>query len=54
VHFGLGEFGAPDSAEIRWMSGAITRVEAPAPGRYHGVRPPASRNPEASRNASAP
>lgn len=41
VHFGLGDLKHPPSeATIHWASGAVTRIPAPEPGRYHDVQAP--------------
>ncbi|MBN8246956.1 MAG: CRTAC1 family protein, partial [Verrucomicrobia bacterium] len=54
AHFGLGDLGAPEAVEIRWASGALTRIESPAPGRYHTVPPPASRSLKPRANSQSP
>lgn len=54
AHFGLGELGPPETAEIRWASGALTRMESPAPGRYHTVPPPTAGSPDTSHESRSP
>jgi len=38
AHFGLGQVERVERIEVQWPSGEITKVEAPAPGRYIEVR----------------
>jgi hypothetical protein len=42
LHFGLGAKAALRSATIRWPSGKVQVLEAPAAGRLHKVREPAA------------
>ena len=34
LHFGLGD-ARPEEVEVRWPSGRVQRLEAPASGRRH-------------------
>jgi hypothetical protein len=38
-HFGLGTARTVESIEVRWPSGAVSRLEKPAINRYHVVLP---------------
>ena len=40
LHFGLGKSAKVDKAVIRWPSGAVQTIEAPAPGRVHSITEP--------------
>jgi hypothetical protein len=40
LHFGLGEIGKVDAAEIRWPGGAVTRLAGPQINRRHAIRAP--------------
>ncbi len=40
LHFGLGKNPKIEKAVIRWPSGKVQTVEAPAPGRLHKIREP--------------
>ena len=40
LHFGLGEATEIDRAVIRWPSGEVQTIEAPAVGRVHKVEEP--------------
>ena len=37
AHFGLGEAAAVDAIEVLWPNGTVTRLMAPALGRYHDI-----------------
>jgi hypothetical protein len=37
LHFGLGQEDAVESIEVRWMSGKVRILSAPAIDRYHLV-----------------
>lgn len=39
AHFGLGEIGAVQWAEIRWPDGHTQRLDAPTTGTYHPISP---------------
>ena len=39
VHFGLGD-ATPQSLEVRWPGGQVTRLTAPAEGKYHHIVAP--------------
>jgi enediyne biosynthesis protein E4 len=41
LHFGLGTDAAIDQVLIRWPSGKVQELAAPAPGRVHRVKEPA-------------
>ncbi|MBA3240407.1 MAG: ASPIC/UnbV domain-containing protein, partial [Acidobacteria bacterium] len=38
LHFGLGKDARVERAVIRWPSGKIQTVEAPATGKVHRIR----------------
>ena len=38
-HFGLGEARELESIEVTWPNGQTTRLERPAPNRWHDLRP---------------
>ena len=40
IHFGLGDVSQVDRIEVRWVSGAVRRIENPAVNQYHLVEPP--------------
>ena len=46
VHFGLGAGAAVDSIEVRWPSGAVSRLEKPALDRHHVITEPQATPPE--------
>jgi hypothetical protein len=40
AHFGLGQTGVVEFAEIHWPTGQTTRINAPPHGQYHAVTAP--------------
>jgi hypothetical protein len=40
LHFGLGAGGTVEKVTIRWPSGKITEIAAPATGRVHAIKEP--------------
>ena len=40
LHFGLGKAPKVEKAVIRWPSGRVQTIQAPAPGRVHSVEEP--------------
>ena len=40
LHFGLGAGAAVEKVIIRWPSGKITEIAAPATGRVHAIKEP--------------
>jgi sugar/nucleoside kinase (ribokinase family) len=40
LHFGLGAAATVDTVTVRWPSGKITEIAAPATGRVHAIKEP--------------
>jgi hypothetical protein len=40
LHFGLGADPTVEKVTIRWPSGKITEIAAPATGRVHAIKEP--------------